>query len=48
MTSKITDAWETQFKIVCDDDSVTVISFGPDKKEGTADDIRIPEPTKQE
>lgn|GEM_PF-310852 len=43
-TSKITDAWETPFKIVCDDDSVTVVSFGPDRKEGTADDIRIPEP----
>ncbi len=47
-TSKITDAWETTFKIQCDDDSVTVVSFGPDKKEGTADDIRIPEPSKQE
>ena len=43
-TRKITDAWETPFKIVCDDDSVTVVSFGPDRKEGTADDIRIPEP----
>ncbi len=42
-TAKITDAWESPYKIICDDDSLTVISFGPDKKEGTADDIRIPE-----
>ena len=47
-TSKITDAWETTFKIQCDDDATTVISFGPDKKEGTADDIRVPEASKQE
>ena len=47
-TAKITDAWEMPYKIICDDDSLTVISFGPDKKEGTADDIRVPEaqPTK--
>ncbi len=42
-TAKITDAWDTPYKLVCDDDSLTVISFGPDKKEGTADDIRVPE-----
>jgi general secretion pathway protein G len=41
--SKIADAWETPFKITCEDDETTVVSFGPDKKEGTADDIRVPE-----
>jgi general secretion pathway protein G len=41
--SKLTDAWDNPFKIICDDDETTVISAGPDKKEGTADDIRIPE-----
>lgn len=41
--SKITDPWDTPYKIVCGDDDVYVTSFGPDKKEGTADDIRIPE-----
>jgi general secretion pathway protein G len=45
--SKITDAWDMEFKIVCDDDETTVISYGPDKKEGTADDIRVPELKKQ-
>lgn len=41
--SKITDPWDTPYKILCGDDDLSVISFGPDKKEGTADDIRIPE-----
>jgi general secretion pathway protein G len=42
-TAKITDAWDSPYKIVCEEDSLTVISFGPDKKEGTQDDIRVPE-----
>jgi general secretion pathway protein G len=41
--SKITDPWDTPYKIVCTDDDTSVVSFGPDKKEGTGDDIRIPE-----
>ena len=41
--SKITDPWDTPYKILCGDEDVTVASAGPDKKEGTADDIRIPE-----
>jgi general secretion pathway protein G len=41
--SKITDPWDTPYKIFCGDDDVAVMSFGPDKKEGTPDDIRIPE-----
>lgn len=43
-SSKTTDAWEQPFKIICEDDEVTVVSFGPDKKEGTDDDIIVPEP----
>lgn len=41
--SKVTDPWDTPYKITCGDDDITVSSFGPDKKENTADDIRIPE-----
>ena len=41
--SKITDAWDDPFKIVCDGDETIVNSMGPDKKENTADDIRVPE-----
>ncbi|MBX3233666.1 MAG: prepilin-type N-terminal cleavage/methylation domain-containing protein [Labilithrix sp.] len=41
--SKITDPWDTPYKINCADDETYVLSAGPDKKEGTADDIRIPE-----
>lgn len=41
--SKITDPWDSPYKIVCGDDDVAVLSLGPDKKENTTDDIRIPE-----
>jgi general secretion pathway protein G len=41
--SKVSDAWDTPFKITCEDDETIVSSAGPDKKEGTADDIRVPE-----
>ena len=41
--SKITDAWDDPFKITCEDDETYVASWGPDKKEGTTDDIRVPE-----
>jgi general secretion pathway protein G len=40
--SKTDDAWGVAFKINCTDDDVTVSSAGPDKKEGTADDIVVP------
>jgi general secretion pathway protein G len=45
--SKITDAWDSEFKIICEEDETIVVSYGPDKKEGTADDIRVPELKKQ-
>jgi len=41
--SKITDPWDTPYKILCGDEDIAVMSFGPDKKENTADDIRVPE-----
>ena len=41
--SKMTDAWDNPFKIICEDDETVVVSAGPDKKEGTSDDLRIPE-----
>jgi general secretion pathway protein G len=40
--SKIDDPWGSAFKIECGDDEVWVMSNGPDKKEGTADDISVP------
>lgn len=42
-TSKLTDPWDTPYQIVCGEDMVTVLSLGPDKKEGTKDDIRVPD-----
>jgi len=44
-TAKITDSWDTPYKITCAEDDIVVTSFGPDKKENTADDIRVPEAT---
>ena len=41
--SKITDPWDSPYKIICGDEDVIVFSAGPDKKEGSPDDIRIPE-----
>jgi len=37
------DPWGQPYTLVCTDDEVTVISAGPDKKKGSADDISIPE-----
>lgn len=43
--SKTVDAWEKPFAIACDDrGGVTVVSAGPDKKLGSTDDIRVPDP----
>jgi general secretion pathway protein G len=44
--SKVTDAWDSPYKITCEEDETIVSSAGPDKKDGTADDIRIPEAAK--
>ena len=45
--SKTLDAWDKAFVIECDDrGEATVVSAGPDKKVGTPDDIRVPEPPK--
>jgi general secretion pathway protein G len=41
--SKITDPWDTPYQIRCQDEELYILSFGPDKKEGTNDDIRIPD-----
>ncbi|MGH7269809.1 MAG: type II secretion system protein [Polyangiaceae bacterium] len=37
------DPWGNLFKVSCDDDEITCTSAGPDKKEGTADDIVVPQ-----
>lgn len=42
-TSNIADPWSTPYAIRCADEDLYVLSFGPDKKEGTADDIMIPD-----
>jgi general secretion pathway protein G len=47
--SDTNDPWGDPYQIKCDDESTTTVSWGPDKKEGTKDDIRFPadEPAKE-
>jgi general secretion pathway protein G len=45
-TSKTSDAWDKPFRIVCEDDETVVMSLGKDGKDGTSDDIRVPEAQK--
>ncbi len=44
-TSNTNDPWGHAYKVQCDEDGakISVYTIGPDKKEGTADDIRVPE-----
>lgn len=43
--SKTLDAWDMPFVVKCDEQGdVSVLSGGPDKRVGTPDDIRAPEP----
>jgi general secretion pathway protein G len=37
------DAWGGVFKLSCDTDEITCTSAGPDRKEGTEDDIHVPQ-----
>ncbi|MGD0674261.1 MAG: prepilin-type N-terminal cleavage/methylation domain-containing protein [Polyangiaceae bacterium] len=39
----IKDPWGNPYKLSCDTDEITCTSAGPDRKEGTDDDIRFPE-----
>src|SRR5271166_1129970 len=36
------DPWGNPFKVTCDVDEITCITNGPDRKEGTDDDIHVP------
>jgi general secretion pathway protein G len=39
----VKDPWNTPFKLSCDSDEYTCWSAGPDRKEGTDDDIHVPQ-----
>ena len=39
----VKDPWNNPLKLACDTDEVTCTTAGPDRKEGTDDDIRVPE-----
>ena len=42
-SSEIVDPWGSPYSIRCSDEATAVISFGPDKKSGTEDDIVFPD-----
>jgi general secretion pathway protein G len=37
------DPWGSPYKLSCESDEITCTSAGPDRKEGTEDDIRVPQ-----
>ncbi|HZU84163.1 MAG TPA: prepilin-type N-terminal cleavage/methylation domain-containing protein [Polyangiaceae bacterium] len=37
------DPWAVPFKVACESDEIVCTSAGPDKKEGTDDDIHVPQ-----
>jgi hypothetical protein len=41
--ARFDDQWGATFRIICEPDETIVLSLGPDGREGTADDIRVPE-----
>jgi general secretion pathway protein G len=43
----VKDPWGNPFKLSCDADEITCTTAGPDRKEGTEDDIRFPQPDTQ-
>jgi general secretion pathway protein G len=46
--ANIMDPWGKVYVIRCDGDDLRVASFGPDGKEGTPDDISVPEEAARE
>jgi general secretion pathway protein G len=38
------DAWGNPYKVSCDSDDIVCTTAGPDRKEGTEDDIIVPPP----
>jgi general secretion pathway protein G len=40
----VKDPWNSTYKLSCDADEITCTSPGPDRKEGTEDDIVVPQP----
>ena len=39
----IKDPWNNLYQLNCDSDEITCTSAGPDRKEGTEDDIHVPQ-----
>ena len=44
VSSKLTDAWGGPYVILCEADETGVLSYGPDRRPDTEDDLREPDP----
>jgi general secretion pathway protein G len=43
-SSSLTDAWGNRYIITCEANETSVVSYGPDKRPDTPDDLREPDP----
>jgi general secretion pathway protein G len=43
-SSKLTDAWGSRYVIACEANETSVVSYGPDRRPNTEDDLREPDP----
>ena len=44
VSSKLTDAWGSRYVITCEANETSVLSYGPDRRPNTEDDLREPDP----
>lgn len=42
-STKPADPWDSPYEIVCDPEDTIIVSYGPDKKKNTKDDLRVPD-----
>ena len=43
LLGSLKDPWGNLYKVSCDQDEISCTSAGPDRKEGTEDDIHVPQ-----
>ena len=47
-STKPADPWDSAYEIVCEPEETVIISYGPDKKKNTKDDLKVPDNAKQQ
>ena len=41
-STNLNDPWGNPYKVLCDEDTTRLVSSGPDRRDGTADDVAYP------